>query len=107
LLEIGENPSKYYNDNLIPGFSLLDPMRQADVTRLVFSSTAAVYGEPQKQPDEEGEPIEPPTPYGETTLAFERALRWYARAYGISSIAVKCVATSARRRRSPSSKRRR
>jgi UDP-glucose 4-epimerase len=83
------NPSKYYNNNLIAGLSLLDSMRQADVTRLVFSSTAAVYGEPQKQPVEEDDATQPTTPYGETKLAFERALQWYARAYGISSIALR------------------
>jgi UDP-glucose 4-epimerase len=55
----------------------------------VFSSTAAVYGEPAKQPIEESDPTAPTNPYGETKLAFERALRWYASAYGVSSISLR------------------
>jgi UDP-glucose 4-epimerase len=55
----------------------------------VFSSTAAVYGEPAKQPVEESDPALPTNPYGETKLAFERALRWFASAYGLSSISLR------------------
>ena len=83
------NPGKYYRNNIVGGLSLLDAMRQADVRRMVFSSSAAVYGEPQKQPVEEDDATQPTNPYGETKLAFERALRWYAGAYGISSIALR------------------
>jgi UDP-glucose 4-epimerase len=83
------NPGKYYRNNIVGGLSLLDAMRQADVTRLVFSSSAAVYGEPQKQPIEEDDATHPTNPYGETKLAFERALQWYTAAYGISSIALR------------------
>jgi len=78
-----QKPEKYYRNNVIAGLSLLDAMRDAGVKRLVFSSTAAVYGEPEKQPIEEGDPTNPTNPYGETKLAFERALRWYERACGI------------------------
>ena len=59
---------------------LLDAMREAGVPRLVFSSTAAVYGEPSKQPIHETDPTDPTNPYGETKLAFERVLCWYAGA---------------------------
>jgi UDP-glucose 4-epimerase len=83
------NPGKYYGNNIVGGLSLLDAMRQADVRRIVFSSSAAVYGEPEKQPVEEEDATQPTNPYGETKLAFERALRWYAGAYGISSIALR------------------
>ena len=83
------NPGKYYRNNIVAGLSLLDAMCQADVRRLVFSSTAAVYGEPQKQPVEEDDATQPTNTYGETKLAFERALRWYAGAYGISSVALR------------------
>jgi UDP-glucose 4-epimerase len=76
-----ENPAKYYRNNVVAGLSLLDAMRECGVTRLVFSSTAAVYGEPEKQPIEETDPLRPTNPYGETKLAFERALRWYEGAY--------------------------
>ncbi|HEX5702745.1 MAG TPA: UDP-glucose 4-epimerase GalE [Pyrinomonadaceae bacterium] len=78
-----QNPAKYYRNNVDAGLSLLDAMRDAGVKRLVFSSTAAVYGEPEKQPIEEADLTNPTNPYGETKLAFERALRWYESAYGI------------------------
>jgi len=78
-----EKPDKYYRTNVIGGLSLLDAMRASGVRRLVFSSTAAVYGEPEKQPIEETDPTNPTNPYGETKLAFERALRWYEDAHGI------------------------
>lgn len=78
-----EEPAKYYRNNVIAGLSLLDAMRAAKVSRLVFSSTAAVYGEPARQPINERDPTGPTNPYGETKLAFERALQWYERAYGL------------------------
>jgi UDP-glucose 4-epimerase len=89
---VGESvaePAKYYRNNVVAGLSLLDAMRGAGVWRLVFSSTAAVYGEPAKQPIDESDPTQPTNPYGETKLAFERALWWYARAYGLSSISLR------------------
>jgi UDP-glucose 4-epimerase len=76
-----EHPSKYYQNNVVAGLSMLDAMRQARVRKLVFSSTAAVYGEPVKQPIEEDDPTNPTNPYGETKLAFERALKWCGAAY--------------------------
>ena len=78
-----ENPGSYYENNVIAGLSLLDAMRAEGVSRLVFSSTAAVYGEPPKQPIEEGDPTLPTNPYGETKLAFEQALKWYSHAYDL------------------------
>jgi UDP-glucose 4-epimerase len=78
-----EQPAKYYRNNVVAGLSLLEAMRDCGVVKLVFSSTAATYGEPEKQPIEEGDPNAPTNPYGETKLAFERALRWYERAYGL------------------------
>jgi UDP-glucose 4-epimerase len=83
------NPAHYYRQNVIGGLSLLDSMREAGIRRLVFSSTAAVYGEPRKQPIEETDPTSPTNPYGETKLAFERALQWYAGAYGLDSISLR------------------
>lgn len=76
-----QNPAKYYRNNVVAGLALLDAMRNASVLRLVFSSTAATYGEPEKQPIEESDPTNPTNTYGETKLAFERALRWYDEAY--------------------------
>ena len=78
-----QKPEKYYRNNVIAGLSLLDAMSEGGVKRLVFSSTAAVFGEPEKQPIEETDPTNPTNPYGETKLAFERALRWYESAHGI------------------------
>ena len=78
-----DHPNKYYQNNVIAGLVLLDAMLACDVKQLVFSSTAAVYGEPEAQPIEETAPTNPTNPYGETKLAFEHALKWYDRAYGL------------------------
>jgi UDP-glucose 4-epimerase len=89
---VGESvssPGKYYANNVGAGIALLEAMQAAGVKRLVFSSTAAVYGEPAKHPIEEHDPTAPTNPYGETKLAFERALRWYGAAYGLSSISLR------------------
>ncbi len=78
-----QNPAKYYRNNLVAGLTLLDAMHECDVRRIVFSSTAAVYGEPEKQPIEENDLTNPTNTYGETKLAFEHAMRWYETAYGL------------------------
>jgi UDP-glucose 4-epimerase len=78
-----ENPAKYYDNNVAGGLRLIDAMRDCGVKKLVFSSTAATYGEPEKQPIEETDPTQPTNPYGESKLAFERALHWYEDAYGL------------------------
>lgn len=83
---VGESviqPARYYRNNVEAGLSLLRAMIDCDVRRLVFSSTAAVYGEPEKQPIQEPDPTAPTNPYGETKLAYERALAWYSSAYGL------------------------
>ena len=76
-----ENPAKYYNNNTVAGLVLLDAMLACDVKKIVFSSTAAVYGEPEEQPISESAPTNPTNTYGETKLAFERAMHWYEQAY--------------------------
>ncbi len=78
-----EHPAKYYRNNVVNGLKLLDAMHMCGVSKLVFSSTAATYGAPEKQPIEETDPARPTNPYGETKLAFEHALRWYENAYGL------------------------
>ncbi len=83
---VGEScahPAKYYRNNVVAGLTLLDAMREARVERMVFSSTAATYGEPEKQPIDEDLPAAPTNPYGQSKLAFEQAMRWYDEAYGL------------------------
>jgi UDP-glucose 4-epimerase len=84
-----QKPWQYYSSNVVAGLSLLDAMRECGVNRMVFSSTAAVYGEPAKQPIEETDPLRPANPYGETKLAFERALVWYEAAAGLHSVSLR------------------
>ena len=84
-----EQPDKYYRNNVGNGLALLDAMRDSGVNRLVFSSTAATYGEPAQQPILESAPNNPTNPYGETKLAFEHALRWYGSAYGLRSTSLR------------------
>src|SRR6185503_12941613 len=79
---VGE-PAKYFENNVVAGLKLIDAMRDCGVNKLVFSSTAATYGEPEKQPIEETDTTQPTNPYGESKLAFERALHWYEHAYGL------------------------
>ncbi len=89
---VGESiadPAKYYRNNVQAGLSLLDAMRDLKVGRLVFSSTVSVYGEPEKQPISETDPTSPINPYGETKLAFEKALGWYGNAYGLRSTSLR------------------
>jgi UDP-glucose 4-epimerase len=83
------HPAKYYQNNLVAGLSLLNAMNECGVQRLVFSSTCATYGEPEKVPIEEAFPNHPTNPYGESKLAFERALRWYEGAYGLRYAALR------------------
>src|SRR5688572_15907926 len=78
-----EAPGKYYHNNVVAGLVLLDVMRECGVKKIVFSSTAATYGEPESQPIFETAPTNPTNPYGETKLAIERAMHWYEQAYGL------------------------
>ncbi|HEX2268938.1 MAG TPA: UDP-glucose 4-epimerase GalE, partial [Pyrinomonadaceae bacterium] len=84
-----ENPSKYYQNNVVAGLVLLDTMVECDVKRIVFSSTAATYGEPESQPIYETAPNNPTNPYGESKLAFERAMHWYERAYELRYVSLR------------------
>jgi len=78
-----EKPAKYYQNNVVAGLVLLDAMRDCGVSRIVFSSTAATYGEPEAQPIFESAPTNPTNTYGETKLTFERAMHWYENAHGL------------------------
>lgn len=83
---VGESmasPSAYYHNNLVNGLTLLDGLIEAGPRPFVFSSTAAVYGEPERQPITEDDATRPTNTYGETKLAFEHALECYSRAHGL------------------------
>jgi UDP-glucose 4-epimerase len=84
-----QEPALYYAQNVVGGVALLDGMRGAGVGRLVFSSSAAVYGAPDVSPIPEDAPLRPISPYGETKRAFEGALEWYGRAYGLRSVSLR------------------
>ena len=86
---VGESvadPAKYYRDNVAGGVALLEAARAAEVRRIVFSSTAAVYGIPDATPILEDAPLRPINTYGETKRTFEGALHWYGQAYGVRSV---------------------
>lgn len=76
-------PRAYFDNNVRGGLSLLDAMLDVGVTRIVFSSTAAVYGEPEHSPIPEGAATRPESPYGDSKLMIETALRRYDHAYGL------------------------
>ena len=84
-----KNPLKYYDNNVGGSISMLKAMDRHGVGKIVFSSTAAVYGEPEKQPIEETDRTEPTNPYGETKLAIEKMLKWSDGAYGIRYVALR------------------
>lgn len=89
---VGESvrePALYYRENVVGGVALLEAMREAGADRLVFSSTAAVYGEPASVPITEDAPLRPINPYGETKRTFEGALRWYGEAHGLRALALR------------------
>jgi UDP-glucose 4-epimerase len=76
------DPVKYYDNNLGGAISLVKSMIRNDVRSIIFSSTAAVYGEPERTPIEEGDRTEPTNPYGETKLAMEKLFKWAGDACG-------------------------
>lgn len=89
---VGESvgdPLKYYNNNVVSTLCLLTKMKQYGVDKIVFSSTAAVYGEPKNVPIMETDPTVPTNPYGETKLSVEKALRWCYEAYDIKYTALR------------------
>jgi UDP-glucose 4-epimerase len=83
------DPWRYFQNNIVGGLNLLEAMRKYQVHKLVFSSSASVYGEPESTPIEEEHPKAPVNAYGETKLMFERILSWYGRAYGLKHISLR------------------
>ena len=80
------DPRRYFENNVQGGSVLLNTMLKYDVKQMIFSSTAAVYGEPETTSIDENHPLKPVNSYGESKLIFERILEWYGRAYGIKHI---------------------
>jgi UDP-glucose-4-epimerase GalE len=83
------DPALYYRNNIGGSLSLLEAMRAEGVESIVFSSTCATYGIPERLPIAETAPQVPANPYGETKLAIERALHWYGQAYGMRSVSLR------------------
>lgn len=84
-----ENPSKYFRNNVGNGLNLLDAMVEARVARLVFSSTCAIFGPPDRLPIDETLPARPINPYGESKLAFEKILKWYDQIHGLKFVSLR------------------
>jgi UDP-glucose-4-epimerase GalE len=83
------DPGSYYRNNLLTTLSLLDAMRAAGVSTLLFSSSCAVYGNPVHLPVDEQHPTGPLSPYGQTKLDGENAIRWFGHAHGIKWTALR------------------
>ncbi len=91
-ISVGESyrdPLKYYDNNVRGVIELLRCAIRAGTHKFVFSSSSAVYGEPDAIPIEEDHPKRPTNPYGETKLAVENALRWCAKAHGIRAVSLR------------------
>lgn len=89
---VGESvnePFKYYENNVYGTLKLLEAMERADVKKIVFSSTAATYGEPENDIIVESDNTNPTNPYGETKLTVEKMLKWADNAYGIKFVALR------------------
>lgn len=87
--QVGEsvkNPKKYYRNNVVGTLNLLDSMIENNVKKIVFSSTAATYGEPTYTPIDENHPQKPINPYGKTKLMIENIMDDYDKAYGLKSV---------------------
>jgi UDP-glucose 4-epimerase len=84
-----EKPLKYFNNNVYGMQILLEVMEEFDVKHIVFSSTAATYGEPEVSPITETTPTNPKNPYGESKLMMEKMMKWCDNAYGMKFVALR------------------
>ena len=86
---VGESmvqPEIYFRNNVVGGINLAEAMHANDVSKIVFSSTCATYGQPETVPITEEEPQRPQNPYGESKLMFEHTLKWYQQLHGIQPV---------------------
>src|SRR5436305_11284104 len=84
-----QNPSKYFRNNVANGLNLLDAMVAARVGKIIFSSTCATFGPPERLPIDESTPQQPINPYGESKLAFKKILKWYHQIHGLNFVALR------------------
>jgi len=84
-----QNPSKYFRNNIANGLNLLDAMVSAGIGKIIFSSTCAIFGPPERVPIDETMPMRPINPYGESKLAFEKILRWYGEIHGLKFVSLR------------------
>jgi UDP-glucose 4-epimerase len=84
-----QDPHRYFASNTVASLSLLRAASDAGVDRIVFSSTAALYGTPDRTPIAESEPIRPESVYGETKWQIERTMAWLARTTGLASVSLR------------------
>lgn len=84
-----KEPLEYYNNNVYGMIILLEVMKKHGVKHIVFSSTAATYGEPKQIPIKEDDETKPTNPYGETKLAMEKLMKWCSMAYGMNFVALR------------------
>jgi UDP-glucose 4-epimerase len=84
-----ERPELYFRNNVINSFNLLEAMLECEVQYFIFSSSAAVYGNPLQVPIAEDHPLDPINPYGEGKVFVERAVRWYEQAHGLRYISLR------------------
>lgn len=83
------DPQRYFTSNVVYGLNLLEAMLEYGVRKMVFSSSAAVYGEPDQIPITEEAPEKPANAYGESKLLFEKILAWYGKAYNLKHISLR------------------
>jgi UDP-glucose 4-epimerase len=83
------DPAKYFRNNISNSLNLLDAMMTTGVQRLIFSSTCAIFGPPDRVPIDETAQPRPVSPYGESKLAFEKILQWYDQIHGLKFVALR------------------
>jgi UDP-glucose 4-epimerase len=83
------DPSKYFRNNIANGLNLLDAMVATGVQRIIFSSTCAIFGPPERVPIDETAHPRPVSPYGESKLAFENILRWYDEIHALKFVSLR------------------